>query len=309
MPYHSQGQPVHDPKILRAIAHPVRNRILTELTASGSMRAADLARELDIPANQASFHLRQLAKYGLVEEDPEAARDKRDRVWRPTSEHGLTVKLDELEQQPGGKAASAVFRRNAAGWGHAVVDAAYADRERDPDTLRTVNESAIRLTQEEAGQLAEELDAVARGVDEAHPGPRRRASYLPVVLGPAALPGDARARGRLMAARLRPARPGRGRRRPGPGRRRRRRPRRPPAAHQALPRRPRGPRARPLGGGPGPAVRRGAGDPRRPAHPRHPAGGRRDGRRHLDRPGRRVARPGPTPRPPAGSARAASAPT
>jgi predicted ArsR family transcriptional regulator len=159
MPYHSQGQPVHDPKILRAIAHPVRNRILTELTASGSMRAADLARELDIPANQASFHLRQLAKYGLVEEDPEAARDKRDRVWRPTSEHGLMVRLDDLEQQPGGRAASAVFRRNAASWGHAVLDAAYHGP-RDPDTLRTVNESAIRLTQEEAAQMAEELDAV-----------------------------------------------------------------------------------------------------------------------------------------------------
>jgi len=159
MSYHSQGQPVHDPKILRAIAHPVRNRILTELTASGSMRAADLARELDIPANQASFHLRQLAKYGLVEEDPEAARDKRDRVWRPTSELGLMVRLDDLEQQPGGKAASAVFRQNAASWGHAVVEAVY-NGPRDPETLRTVNESAVRLTQDEAGQLAGELDAV-----------------------------------------------------------------------------------------------------------------------------------------------------
>jgi len=159
MPYHSQGQPVHDPKILRAISHPVRNRILTELTASGSMRAADLARELDIPANQASFHLRQLAKYGLVEEDPDAARDKRDRVWRPTSEHGLMVKLDDLEKQPGGQAAAAVFVQNAASWGHAVVDSAYHGP-RDPKTLRTINENAIRLTQEEAGQLAEELDAV-----------------------------------------------------------------------------------------------------------------------------------------------------
>src|SRR6478736_9443743 len=124
MPYPSRSQAVHDPKMLRAIAHPVRNRILTELTATGPMRAADLARELDLPANQASFHLRQLAKYGLVEEDPDAARDKRDRVWRPTSEHGLMVRLDELEKQPGGKAASAVFVQNAASWGHAVVDSA-----------------------------------------------------------------------------------------------------------------------------------------------------------------------------------------
>src|SRR4051795_6603934 len=103
MVFTSQGQPVHDPRILRAIAHPVRNRILTELTASGSMRAADLARELDIPANQASFHLRQLAKYGLVEEDPDAARDKRDRVWRPTSDDGVSINLTEIEKEPGGK--------------------------------------------------------------------------------------------------------------------------------------------------------------------------------------------------------------
>jgi len=156
----------------------VRNRILTELTASGSMRAADLARELDIPANQASFHLRQLAKYGLVEEDPDAARDRRDRVWRPTSDHGLMVRLDDIEKAPGGKAASAVFRQNAASWGYAVIDAAYG-AVREPDTLRTVNESAIRLTQDEAGQLAEELDAVIATWTERTRGrdPERR-TYL-----------------------------------------------------------------------------------------------------------------------------------
>ena len=69
MPIH-QARVVHDPRMLRAIAHPVRNRILTELNASGPMRAADLARELDLPANQTSFHLRQLAKYGLVGRTP-----------------------------------------------------------------------------------------------------------------------------------------------------------------------------------------------------------------------------------------------
>ena len=59
-------QPVHDPRVLRAIAHPVRNRILDELGATGPMRAADVARSLGIPANQASFHLRQLAKYAAT---------------------------------------------------------------------------------------------------------------------------------------------------------------------------------------------------------------------------------------------------
>jgi DNA-binding transcriptional ArsR family regulator len=160
VPDASPTEAVHDPKMLRAIAHPVRNRILTELSASGPMRAADLARELGLPANQMSFHLRQLAKYGLVEEDPDAGRDRRDRVWRPASDEGVRVDLTALERQPGGQAASAVFRRNAAGWAHVVVDAAYDDHRRDPATLRTVNETAVRLTREEAEEMAAELDAV-----------------------------------------------------------------------------------------------------------------------------------------------------
>jgi predicted ArsR family transcriptional regulator len=159
MPYEPSGHPVHDPTILRAIAHPVRNRILTELGASGSMRAADVARELDIPANQASFHLRQLAKYGLVEEDREAARDKRDRVWRLTSEDGVSINLSDFEREPEGAAAAGVFRQQAAAWGRAVVDAVYSPAVvGEPEILRTVNESAIRLTLAEAQELAAELD-------------------------------------------------------------------------------------------------------------------------------------------------------
>jgi predicted ArsR family transcriptional regulator len=174
----TQGQPVHDPKILRAVAHPVRSRILTELTASGPMRAADIARELDIPANQASFHLRQLAKYGLVEEDPEAARDKRDRVWRPTSEHGLRFHLDELEQEPGGKAAATVFRRNAAAWGHALIDAAYGEKA-GPDAMRAITEQALRLTKAEAEELSGDLeDVVNSWIDRTRGRDSDRRTYL-----------------------------------------------------------------------------------------------------------------------------------
>ena len=140
-------QPLSDPRVLRAIAHPVRTRILEELSASGPVRAADVARQLGIPANQASFHLRQLAKYGLVEEDPGAARDKRDRVWKLASEQGWSANLGELEGAPGGRAAVQVFRRNAAAWGHLIVDAAYAapgDADHEKGTVRTVTEEAVR---------------------------------------------------------------------------------------------------------------------------------------------------------------------
>jgi DNA-binding transcriptional ArsR family regulator len=150
---------VHDPTVLRAIAHPVRNRILGELSAQGPLRAADLSQELGIPANQASFHLRQLAKYGLVEDAVGEGRDRRDRVWRLTEEGGLDVDLGELEKQPGGAAAAAVFRSQSAAWAHVVVDAAYTS-DKEPDVFRSITEQTLRLTKDEARGLSHELNGV-----------------------------------------------------------------------------------------------------------------------------------------------------
>jgi predicted ArsR family transcriptional regulator len=147
---------LHDPRVLRAIAHPVRNRILTELDAHGPLRAADVAQLLGIAANSASFHLRQLAKFGLVEEDPEAARDKRDRVWKATAAAGYDVSISEVERSPGGKAASAVFRRTKEAWTHHLVEEAYGE-DRTPGLHRAVTEQAVRLTKAEARRLTEEL--------------------------------------------------------------------------------------------------------------------------------------------------------
>src|ERR671916_1326847 len=72
---------VRDPAALRAIAHPLRQRILMELSVRGHARAADLAQVTGQPANTISFHLRMLAKARMIVEAPEHARDKRDRVW------------------------------------------------------------------------------------------------------------------------------------------------------------------------------------------------------------------------------------
>jgi len=158
----AEDQYIHDPRVLRAIAHPVRTRILGEIAAGGPLRAADVARELDIPANQASFHLRQLAKYGLVEEAPGEARDKRDRVWKATSDSGLAVRLNELEKEPGGRAAVSVFRRSATDWAHHLVDLALAGPE-DPGILRTMMNQTVKLTRAEAEQLQQELLDLVEG--------------------------------------------------------------------------------------------------------------------------------------------------
>ncbi|TQL69684.1 ArsR family transcriptional regulator [Nocardioides albertanoniae] len=150
-----------DPRILRAIAHPTRNRVLHELSAGGSLRAADIAERTGIPANQASFHLRQLAKYGLVEVDPEAGRDRRDRVWRLVDDD-ISINPREMVDQPGGEAAYTVFQRSSVAWGHHLVDQAFtvATDLDDERSKRIVSESSLRLTRDEAEQLQHDLNEV-----------------------------------------------------------------------------------------------------------------------------------------------------
>jgi DNA-binding transcriptional ArsR family regulator len=56
-----------DPTVkLRALAHPLRLRILSLLTGS-AMTAADVSRELDLTHANASYHLRHLLAAGLIE--------------------------------------------------------------------------------------------------------------------------------------------------------------------------------------------------------------------------------------------------
>lgn len=173
------AQPVNDPRVLRALAHPVRGRILDEIEATGPVRAADVARELGIPANQASFHLRQLAKYGLVEEAPEEARDKRDRVWRATASAAMTANLRELEGAPGGRTAVHIFRQTKQAWGHHLVDRTFATDHPEGSGRFSSSEHALKLTDAEADDLREELEELLDGWAERTRGrdPERR-TYL-----------------------------------------------------------------------------------------------------------------------------------
>ena len=153
---------VHDPRVLRALAHPVRTRVLDELGATGPMRAADVAQALEIPANQASFHLRQLAKYGLVVEAPEEARDGRDRVWRAVHDAGLSINTHDLAEAPGGRAAVAAFRRQGSSAAHDAGSRAEA-AQRAPGTVVTVSDTALRLSRADAEAMLAQVNEVVDG--------------------------------------------------------------------------------------------------------------------------------------------------
>jgi len=74
---------VTDPLAMRALAHPLRLDLIEVLTALGPATAATCARHLGTSQASCSFHLRQLAKYGFVEQAP-ASGDRRERPWRLT---------------------------------------------------------------------------------------------------------------------------------------------------------------------------------------------------------------------------------
>ena len=57
-----------DPRALRADAHPVRMALMGLLRTEGPLTATRAAELLGESSGTCSFHLRQLAKYGLVEE-------------------------------------------------------------------------------------------------------------------------------------------------------------------------------------------------------------------------------------------------
>ena len=116
-----------------------------------------MAKVLGVPANQASFHLRQLAKYGLVVEAPEEARDGRDRVWRAVHEAGFNINTADIARAPGGKAAVAVFRRQWTAGAHDAVDRAeFAERRKDAMVM--LSDTAIRLTKDDAQEFADQLN-------------------------------------------------------------------------------------------------------------------------------------------------------
>jgi DNA-binding MarR family transcriptional regulator len=74
---------VTDPRAMRALAHPRRLDLIEALTMLGPATAAACARHLGSTQASCSFHLRQLAKYGFVEQAPESG-DRRERPWRLT---------------------------------------------------------------------------------------------------------------------------------------------------------------------------------------------------------------------------------
>jgi DNA-binding transcriptional ArsR family regulator len=65
---------------LRALAHPLRQRLYEQLVLFGPLTATELAERVDDTPSNCSWHLRKLAAHGFAEEAPRGAG--RQRPWQ-----------------------------------------------------------------------------------------------------------------------------------------------------------------------------------------------------------------------------------
>ena len=148
-----------DPLAMRALAHPVRIRLLEELTFRGPLTATQAAEHVGESPSSCSFHLRSLAKYGFIEEAEGGTG--RQRPWRvvTTGNRWATTRETPAAERAAGDALSAVVRDRD----QRLLQEHLAHRDRlDDDWLRAAFSSNYGgwLTPAELDDIGEKLTAL-----------------------------------------------------------------------------------------------------------------------------------------------------
>ena len=94
---------ITDSRVLAALAHPLRRRLMDALKVDGPSTASMLAQRTGQAVANVSHHLRVLGASDLVQEAPELARDRRERWWRLVSP-GLRWTTSDFDDDPAAQA-------------------------------------------------------------------------------------------------------------------------------------------------------------------------------------------------------------
>lgn len=147
-------------KQMRALAHPLRMRILGELRTNGPRTVGGLCDVVDEAPGTLSYHLGKLAEFGFVEEAPELSRDRREHWWRSAHEW-TNISSATSGDQPDERRASAALRHQIvdiySATLHAAIDAGEQDS-REWAAASTSSDTVAFLTVEELAEASAELD-------------------------------------------------------------------------------------------------------------------------------------------------------
>lgn len=172
-----QRDVVLDARTVKGLAHPLRVQLLGLLREHGPSTATELGRRLGQSSGSTSYHLRQLAQYGFVEED-ESIGNGRERWWR--SRHRSTYfdlfAVDPQAQSVGEEYLRSVAVANARRIvefvdGLPTYRAALGD---GWEQASNISDAVAWLTAQQSTELSRELDAlVAKYAQHEEPGPGR----------------------------------------------------------------------------------------------------------------------------------------
>lgn len=152
---------LEDPQALRALAHPLRGKLLAALRLDGPATASMLARRYGESSGATSYHLRMLARYGFVEDDPDRETG-RERWWRAAHELTEWSPAAFLGGEPGEGEAARQFMRRVVG-DYARWQARWIDELEDwsPEwqDASELSDLVMRLTPAQLEALKAELSA------------------------------------------------------------------------------------------------------------------------------------------------------
>lgn len=148
---------VTDVQAMRALAHPVRIALIETLSLYGPMTATEAGDRIGESPTTCSFHLRQLAKYGFVEEA--GGGRGRARPWQMTSVGMRVSPGDDSESELAAEAFVRIFRERVLGRYRAWLEG----RGAYPRAWRKAageSQTVVYVTPEELEALIEELVAL-----------------------------------------------------------------------------------------------------------------------------------------------------
>jgi DNA-binding transcriptional ArsR family regulator len=155
MPAAKRKVQLTDPRALRALAHPTRLDLMGLLRRGEPLTATQAGERIGESAASCSFHLRQLAKYGLVEEA--GGGRGRERPWRATaiSTEWASRAADEETDAAGTLLSKVVVERyfqNAIGW----LDRRGSE---DPEWIEAamISDALVYMTADELHEIDEKI--------------------------------------------------------------------------------------------------------------------------------------------------------